>query len=591
MKTVPREVRSLLATSLLAVLAACSSESAPALDEEGAASTSSELRGRGHHHGGPAVALAIEIDDGAGVPLRVKKGQRFYLNQVDMRASTTSTVDEGVEGLDDRGDFADLRWGGTQFVDESFVGLANADGTFTRRRFFRSAKWMRSSSSITITQIDARGRHLGPPLRFGTGSETHRSPGDDFFTRRMRAIQWTRDCPTAESCAGADDFLEEALVELRTAMHPDRTFVLDRRTTALAVRWSENARRTYTIPVSQVEEPEYAYGFSIDVAPITPPRPDGTYAPGSAITFRLTLRDGEGKRLHPEGSLPTYDEVVFGENPAGIQYYRAFFDPTTTYYRRKHRERMLMTDIVGPAQNVQAIRSVIDLDAFLADDDVQTTGTLERDGVFAQFMTFPPANDLFGGAFDPDHRGWAEPVSDSWTYTLPENAPAGTYLVAVKGRRVYLGEDIPASRTIEIQVGTPEKTEAHLETGRCNTCHQGPSRLGNVLHAMDDRRVCASCHVPLGFELEGPIAVRTHFVHSRSSGRLDHPLSDCSSCHLTQNSIQRTSKAACLSCHKSYPSSHVQAFGPITDMYIGGGRESFDACTSSCHTTHPNSGL
>src|SRR5690606_34159999 len=104
-------------------------------------------------------------------------------------------------------------------------------------------------------------------------------------------------------------------------------------------------------------------------------------------------------------------------------------------------------------------------------------------------------------------------------------------------------------------------------------------------------RVCASCHVPLGFELEGPIVVRTHFIHSRVDDRFGAPLDKCSSCHLTRNSIQRTSKAACLSCHKSYPQSHVEAFGPIESMYIGGGRESFDSCTSSCHTNHPRSGL
>ena len=100
----------------------------------------------------------------------------------------------------------------------------------------------------------------------------------------------------------------------------------------------------------------------------------------------------------------------------------------------------------------------------------------------------------------------------------------------------------------------------------------------------------SACHVPLGFELEGPIAVRTHFIHSRS-GRFDAPLNKCSNCHLNAAGIQRTSKAACLSCHKSYPQSHVAQFGPIESMYVGGGRESFDQCTGACHTTHPGSGL
>ncbi len=37
----------------------------------------------------------------------------------------------------------------------------------------------------------------------------------------------------------------------------------------------------------------------------------------------------------------------------------------------------------------------------------------------------------------------------------------------------------------------------------------------------------------------------------------------------------RTSKSACLSCHKSYPESHVQAYGALFDMYVAGGDESF----------------
>jgi hypothetical protein len=47
-----------------------------------------------------------------------------------------------------------------------------------------------------------------------------------------------------------------------------------------------------------------------------------------------------------------------------------------------------------------------------------------------------------------------------------------------------------------------------------------------------------------------------------------------------------------MSCHKSYPASHVAQFGPVVDMYIGGTLDdSFTQCTSSCHKTHPGSNL
>lgn len=539
-------------------------------------------------HGRAAVGLAIEVDNGVGQPLQVRRGQTFYLNQIDLRTSITAAVDEGVDGLRRQGDFASLAWRHVTREEDEFVLLANPDGTFTRRAFFRGAEWMNKPSTFRLEQIDQRGRTLGGPIIADAGAEHGRSTGDDFFNRRFRAVQWTRDCATATGCAGATQFEEEALVELRHAMRPERTFAIDPRTAALRLRWSLRDGQAYTIPVTQVAAPEFGYGFSIDVEPVTAARTDGTYPPGTDITFRITLEDGDGRRLHPEGSLPSYNEVAFGPNPAGIQYYRAFFDPTTTYWRRKHRERMLMAEFIGPAQNVQPIRSIIDLDSFLSDDDVQVTGTLARDGVHAEFRTFPTARDLFGGAFDPAHAGWAAPVPDTWTHRVPLDAPAGTYYLNVKGRRTYLGEDIPASRTVEVQVGTATPTRPALTTGGCTSCHSGPASLSRINHANADRGTCAGCHVPLGFELEGPIAVRTHFIHSRSR-RYEAPLTQCATCHLTPAGIRRTSKAACLSCHTSYPRSHVEKFGPIQSIYVGGGRESFQTCTSSCHTSHPNS--
>jgi hypothetical protein len=543
-----------------------------------------------HAVGTGAVGLAVEVDNGVGVPLELKRGQTYYLNQIDLRASIDASVDEGVAGLNQSGDFANLWWTGIHQDDQEFILLSNADGTFTRRRFFRDALWMNIPSFFILEQVDASGNRVGGVTIVSAGVDGQRFDSDSFFDRRFRAIQWTYDCVTSTHCTGATKFQEEALVELRYGMHPEYTFTLDTRAVGLRLHWSLKPGQSYSIPVTQIDTPAYAYGFSIDVTPVTPPRADGTYAPGSDITFQITLEDGAGTRLHSPGALPSYNDVIFGANPAGIQYYRAFFDPTTTYWRRKHRERMLMAEFLGPAQSAQPIRTIIDLDKFLNEDDVQVTGTLAADGVHAEFHTFPTARDLFGGAFDPAHTGWTLPVPDTWTHHIPADAPAGTYYLNVKGRRTFMGEDIPYSRTVEVQVGTATHTQPTMTTGPCSSCHSGPSALGKVLHANDNRGTCAGCHVPLGFELEGPIYVRTHFIHSRSR-RFDAPLTQCSSCHLSAQSIQRTSKSACLSCHKSYPASHVEQFGPIESMYVGGGRESFDQCTTSCHLTHPLSGL
>jgi predicted CXXCH cytochrome family protein len=579
----------LLAAITSLVLVACGGPSdatnAPALDaQEAAISEATGTRG--------TIGVALEVEDGLGQTLRVRAGQALYINQIDIRASVAASRDEGINGLRKAGDFAGLGWGGVKLAEQEFELLPGPEG-YKRRRFYRDAAWMDVPSHFTVEPVDAQGRLTGRPVRLEAGGNKKRRDDDDFFVRRFRALQWTYDCATAEDCSTATNFMEEALLELRHARTPckSKTLTLSPRTVKLRLRWSLRPSAPYEIPVEQVAAPAYDYGFAIDVAPVTPPRPDGTYAPGSAVSFKLTLKDGSGNRLHPQGSLPTYNEVVFGSNEAGIQYYRAFFDPTATYYRRKHRERMLMTQIIGPAQRIQPIRTIVDLDAFLdPNSDVQTLGTLERDGVFSQFQTFPPANNLFGGAFDPAHAGWAAPVSDTWTYQLPDNALPGTYLVTVKGRRTYLGEDVAYSRTIEIQVGTTLRTQPPLTTGPCNSCHSNGGELANVLHGSDNRAACSGCHTPLGFELEGPIFVRVHFIHSRSD-RYDESLAKCSTCHQTKESVQRTSKAACFSCHKSYNKQHEQRFGPIQSIYVGGGRESFQQCTGSCHNTHPQSGL
>lgn len=555
-----------------------------------AASTESVIDTDGPTDARTPVGLALEVDNGVGVPLTVRSGQRFFINQIDLRASAEAEVDEGLDALQRTGDFAGLDWRGLELEEQEPILLPNEDGTFTHRRFFRDAAWMDRPSVMAVWQVGEHGAPTSRPLLLYLGSSERRGRHDAFFVRRLRGIQWVTDCPSLDDCAGAEDYLEEALVEVRNSRRPERTFRIRPRTTGLRLWWSARPGRPYEIPLAQREEPGWDYGFRIALEPLTEPGPGGYYTPGTDVTFRITLMDGSGERLHPEGSLPTYADVAFGGEPSGIQYYRAFFDASATYWRRKHRERMLMVQMVGPNQDVQPIRSIADLGLFLDDQDTEVVARPEDDGVYAEFTLLPPANVIFGGAFTPGNPQWFEPNEDTFTFHIPEDAEPGTYKVTAKGRRTYLGEDIPRTSHLEIQVGTSSHTEAELSTGRCESCHTDGGELGLVLHANDDRAACAGCHVPLGFELEGPIAVRLHFIHSRS-GRFDAPLEECSSCHIERESIQRTSKHACLSCHDDYPDWHVDRFGEIESIYIGGGRESFQQCTDSCHTTHPGSGF
>ncbi|MFO0757894.1 MAG: cytochrome c3 family protein [Byssovorax sp.] len=541
--------------------------------------------------GDAAVGLALQIENGIGIGVSLRKGQRFYLNQLDIRASAFASVDEGVSALDGAGDFASLAWSGLHFIEQDVDTLPNSDGTFTRHRYYRDANWMRNSSTFTLDQLDGARHVIGQSITVSTGKESQQKPQDGFFVRRMRAIQWTRDCPSPASCQGADQFEEEALVELRDAIGDKPTFTLHPSTASLRLRWSARGGAPWVIPVTQVASPSYAYGFSIDIDPVTAPGAGGVYPPGSDVTFRATLRDGAGAALHPPGLMPSYFEAEILGNPAGIQYYHGFFDPTILYYRRKHTERSMMAEVIGPSDDVRTIRSVVGFPELLDPSGVQHVGIPARDGFYADVIEFPRAVDLIAGAFDPTHAAWFAPVSDTFTVHLPDDAAPGTYFVSMKARRVYLGEDLPFTRTITVQVGTPAPTVAPAPVGGCAACHTGGGSLSSVAHANNNLGTCAACHAPLALEPNNPIYVRAHFIHSRAGGRFDRPLDKCATCHTSQGSIQRASKSACLSCHTSYPASHVAQFGPVVSPFIGGGFESFEACGATCHADHPGSGF
>ncbi|MFO0555492.1 MAG: cytochrome c3 family protein [Polyangiaceae bacterium] len=535
------------------------------------------------------VGLALQIRDGVGDPLKVRAGQRFYLNQLDMVASIPPTgSDEGVAGLAESGDFADLDWSGVKLADESFVGQPNPDGTWSRRKFYRDAKWMTKRSSFKVDQLDQNGHKVGGSLTADIGKDEKRDDSDSFFIRRLHAIQWTYDCTSRDDCSTAHTFGEEALVEVRSSNHTRSTFKIHPAATSLRVTWSLKPNAPYEIPLTQVENPNWDYGFDMQIQALTPVGPSGAYQPGDAVTFQFTLTDGAGKRLHAPGQMPSYTDFLTGADESGIQYYRFIQEQYATYYRRKPWESQMALGLVGPVQDSQPVRQVVDLFSRIDfNTGIISMATDSQDGFYAAVTGVPSYLALFGG---PAY--WSFPSTDTWTFTLPADAQPGTYYAVLKARRRYLGEDIPQSKILKIQVGSPAPTEYVAKTGKCGNCHQDGGDLTRVAHAMPQSELaaCTTCHVPLSFELEGPIYVRSHFIHSRSN-RFDASLTRCKNCHLSRESIQRTSKSACLSCHNSYPDSHVQAYGPIVDMYVGGREESLQQCTAACHTNHPGSQL
>jgi len=570
----------------VAVLASCVDEPELATDEQSIAW--GELPPPGPTTISTPVGLALDIDDGVAAPMRVRKNQTFYINQIDLRAHLDTTVDDGVASLARSGDFAGLDWSNTRLVDQSFVYLPNADGTFTRRRMYRESRWMEQPSFFLIEQRDAQGHLRGLPIVVDTGLAHVRTPFDSFFARRMRGIQWTNNCASKTDCSTATSFMEEALVELRYAGGPHPGFQLDSATTQLRVTWTANSNRRYTIPITQIANPTWDYGFGIDLRVTTPPLPNGTYAPGTTLQVQFTLRDGSGKRLHEPGALPSFLDYLTGNDPAGIDYWNVN-EKVMTYYRRKHKEKQMVVAIDGPVQDTQPARETLDFfgQIVTTTDGSLITATNAANGFFGAAAAVPSWKTLVG--IEPIDA----PVRDTVAFTLPADAKPGTYKIVMKARRSYLGEELPRAATLAIQVGTTQATSKTYSTGRCAACHNGDSKLPRMNHGLDldQRDVCTTCHVPLPFEPEGPVYVRSHFIHSRTD-RLNASPAQCNLCHLDRPSIQRVSKSACMSCHTSYPADHVARFGPVVDMYIGGTLDdSFQQCTGACHRTHPSSGL
>ncbi|WP_394846182.1 cytochrome c3 family protein [Pendulispora brunnea] len=571
------------------------------------------------------IGLAFEIDNGVGVPLKVRRGQTFYIDQIDIRASIDSTVDEGISGLAQRGDFSNLDWrgghlrhghdherdhhhhhddehehehDGNRGVDVSFSGEKNEDGTFTRRIFYRDFPWMRSPSTLTVEPIDAQGNRTGEPVvaRIETGGggehdrehhdhdhEHGRDPSQNFFfTQRLRAIQWTRDCPTNIDCRNARRFSEEGLVELRYANRTNPTFKMQPNTVALRVQWSlKPAGQSYRIPITQVDRPNWDYGFGIDIRALTPPGANGTYAAGQKITFQFTLKDGAGKPLHAPGVMPSFQDFMNGNVESGIQYWRGFQEPNALYYRRKHREGHLNFAIVGPIQNNRATYDVVNIvERMDPTTGMLTTAVPDRGGLYGQATAVPSFAVIYG-----PRSGWANPSTDTWTFELPADAKPGTYYAVVKARRKYLGQELPLGKVVEFQVGSSQRTEYRPMTAYCENCHKNGGDLGHSLHGLDNRGTCTACHAPLATEMDNQLGARVHFIHSRTAD-YNTKIKKCGVCHLSGDRIERPSKGACLSCHRKYPSDHVRDFGPITDSYTGGGADAFVRCTDRCHRKH-----
>ena len=475
----------------------------------------------------PPVGLSLFFQNGRMAPITLYGDASRYLQEIDIVASVTTQTDQGIEPLIRDSEFSSLDWRGVKMVEEDWrLGL---DGTFTRQRFYRGAKWMERPSIFLAIPTDDRGAPVGLPLLFNSGIDDYWSKLDDGFVRRFVARQIATGCRSVGDCAGAA-FTAQGLAQARDALRADqRDLVIPAAATRLALKWSEDpgASRVVTLSHAPRTASPYDYGFQITLDPVSNPANGSYFMPGENVSFRVTFSDGSGNRLHPLGSLPTFGQFVRGEVSSGLRYHDFSISPTL-YYALKHRESNMLRALAGPTDKLRTSLSVVTPDQLLLPQ--VTNASAPVDGFSAVAQEVPEVSILLAGLSNP--AIWDTPVSDILTFTIPNNALPGTYVAAIKARREFGGETLNRAVTTEIQVGTTAPSTFTARTGNCNSCHQGPSGFGQVLHGGADRRGCFACHAPLFFEPDAALDIRVHQVHDRSD-RFLGDIRNCALCHLT----------------------------------------------------------
>jgi hypothetical protein len=481
-----------------------------------------------------AVGLSLFFENGRMAPITLVGDAPRYLQEVDLAVTTPTTpTDLGLAPLTQDSELASLDWSGVHLADEDW--RPDVDGTWILQRFYRGAHWMEQPGHFAATPLDAAGpasRPAGDPLIAQAGSDDRWRPGDDGFVRRFVVRQVIRHCAGLHDLSGANSFTLQGLVQFRDALNADqRARTIPPTARSLRLFWSADPHAERSVDLAHAEPSAYpfGYGFQPGLELVNLPA-RGYYLPGEAVSFRVTFRDGQGNRLHPPGSLPTYGQFVRGEIASGLRYYDGFRLFPTTYYAFKHRESNLLLTLSGPTDRLKTPTRPISLFEFLGPQVVVTTPP--QDGFTDLASAVPPGPLLFGGLFDPSI--WDLPVSDVFDLTLPADSLPGTYVAAIKARREWGGEALNRTFTMDVPVG-PAATAFVAKTGNCSSCHTGPTAFAKVLHGVSDRRACFSCHAPIIGEPDGSLDIRVHMVHSRSERfrSVGGNIQNCGMCHLT----------------------------------------------------------
>lgn len=515
-------MRSLRSKQLLFVTLACAGVSGcGANSAEKLADSSEALRSA-------PVGLSLRFANGQATPIALLGNAERFVQELDITESVPSSVDNGITPLVEASGFSALDWSGVTQVEELWI--PSLDGTLTRERYFRGARWMNEASELQVVALGANGQQLGVPWQVHAGRDDRALPADDDFVRRFVARQTAFGCAAPGDCSGAR-FVAEGLMQLRDALDPTQDAQrVPTGTAALRVKWNRLPQAQYDVAVTQ--QPlgcdDLGYGFQVSLAPVGTPANHHYYLPGEQVQLRVTFKDGSGRLLHQPGQLPTYAEFISGQVTSGLRYLD-LSQQTRLYYALKHRESNVLAVLSGPTSKLRTPTTIVDPNAFFGPQVPFATTAV--DGFTAVGQTVPPAGIVFGGFANP--ALWSFPVSDILTFTIPADAEAGTYVAAIKARREFAGEALNRGATLDVQVGQQSTTTFTPKTA-CTSCHSASKNTSfdRVLHGIDDKRACFGCHASLGIEVDNALDIRVHTVHDRSQ-RFSGDLNRCATCHLS----------------------------------------------------------
>jgi len=170
-----------------------------------------------------------------------------------------------------------------------------------------------------------------------------------------------------------------------------------------------------------------------------------------------------------------------------------------------------------------------------------------------------------------------------FSFKVPQDAKAGTYVVFLKGNRYFMGERITRNQPFFFQVGQEQLTSYPGRVGNCQICHRGVLSLDNLRHGVpvDHVEGCKACHNANSDNLFRTQEV-IHRIHMRSK-KYPANKNECNVCHLTRESALRPSVALCKSCH---PTTHDNEYFS-TEFNTQGAPNRSSNCAQACHGEQP----